>query len=204
MIATVAIKPLSVVLEPEPLGQLDLACTLFREAARTSVRAQKALVRVYAFPEIPQWLTCLASLSCCACARRQRRCDSKLYSATLERQTAHLKGAITGERMTAAEPSWTRQGPPPTIQPRACFVRKLPPHPPASTCKPFRSQLYIRHSQKLTKNRAQVPLKCLLSGRAFTAKYYRRRALGRMDYLVCSTLVILLRMGRHRKTSGPP
>ncbi|KAG9313813.1 hypothetical protein JVU11DRAFT_6176 [Chiua virens] len=42
-IGIVAIKRLSAKLEPEPIGQLDLACTLFREAARASARAQKAL-----------------------------------------------------------------------------------------------------------------------------------------------------------------
>ncbi|KAG6380168.1 hypothetical protein JVT61DRAFT_8257 [Boletus reticuloceps] len=43
IVAAVAIKRSSVDLEPEPFGQLDLACTLFREASRMSVRAQKAL-----------------------------------------------------------------------------------------------------------------------------------------------------------------
>ncbi|KAF8128704.1 hypothetical protein EV363DRAFT_1170417 [Boletus edulis] len=49
IVAAVAIKRSSVSLEPEPFGQLDLACTLFREASRMSVRAQKALVRINTF-----------------------------------------------------------------------------------------------------------------------------------------------------------
>ncbi|KAG8216043.1 hypothetical protein J3R82DRAFT_8041 [Butyriboletus roseoflavus] len=42
-VATVSITRLSIKLEPEPFEQLELACMLFRDAARTSVRAQKAL-----------------------------------------------------------------------------------------------------------------------------------------------------------------
>ncbi|KAF9224781.1 hypothetical protein BS17DRAFT_49346 [Gyrodon lividus] len=43
IIGTVAIKRLGMKLEPDPFEQLDHACTLFLEAARTSSRAQKAL-----------------------------------------------------------------------------------------------------------------------------------------------------------------
>ncbi|KAF9233911.1 hypothetical protein BU15DRAFT_90182 [Melanogaster broomeanus] len=43
IIGTVAIRRLGVKLEPDPFEQLDHACTLFHEAARTSSRARKAL-----------------------------------------------------------------------------------------------------------------------------------------------------------------
>ncbi|KAF8842829.1 hypothetical protein BDN67DRAFT_925562 [Paxillus ammoniavirescens] len=51
IIGTVAMGRLGVKLEPDPFEQLDHACTLFLEAARTSVRAQKALPILLRFRE---------------------------------------------------------------------------------------------------------------------------------------------------------